>query len=57
MRTQKTRQRGVILLIVLAMLAMFAMIGITFILLAGHARRSAVSQAKVDQANNPPPTA
>lgn len=53
-RTKK-RNRGVVLLLVLGVLAMFGLIGITFVLLAGQARRGAASQAKVGQADNPPP--
>ena len=47
-------RRGVVLLIVLGMLAMFGLIGVTFILLSGHARRSAQAQAKVGRNDNPP---
>ncbi|MBN2295881.1 MAG: hypothetical protein JXM70_25850 [Pirellulales bacterium] len=54
MHKHNQKRKGVILLIVLGMLAMFGLIGVTFVLLSGHARRSATAQAKVGQANNPP---
>ena len=46
--------RGVVLLIVLGLLAMLGLIGISFVLLSGHARRSAVAQARASQTDNPP---
>lgn len=47
-------RRGVVLLIVLALLALFAMIGIAFVVLTGHARRSAKSVERIDRVTDPP---
>ena len=47
-------RRGVLLLIVLALLAMFAMIGIAFVVLTGHAKRSAKSVERIDRMADPP---
>ncbi|MBN1591201.1 MAG: hypothetical protein JW888_16935 [Pirellulales bacterium] len=50
----ESARRGVLLLVVLGLLAMFALIGLTFVILTSHARRSAESQAKVDRYTDPP---
>ncbi|HBO43802.1 MAG TPA: hypothetical protein DD670_07700, partial [Planctomycetaceae bacterium] len=42
-------RRGVLLLIVLSLLAMFALIGLTFVILTNHARRSAETAGRAEQ--------
>lgn len=54
MRSHGKRRRGVLLLVVLGLLAMFAMIGLTFVMLTGQARRIAEVGRSMDVQYVPP---
>ena len=54
MRNNPRRRRGVLLLVVLGMLSMFAMIGLTFVVLTGQARRIADMGQSVEVQYYPP---
>lgn len=47
--TNDRARRGVLLLVVLSLLVLFALIGVTFVLVAGQARRGARSDARNEQ--------
>ncbi|MCS7238901.1 MAG: hypothetical protein NZ899_11635, partial [Thermoguttaceae bacterium] len=47
-------RRGVILLVILGLVALFGMVAVSFLLVAGHHRRAAVTQARIGQVYDPP---
>jgi len=51
---RRSKRRGVLLLIVLALLAMFALLGLSFVVITGQARRGSEALSKADQYADPP---
>ena len=54
-RTRKADRRGVILLVILGLVAVFGMVAVTFILITGHHRRAALTQAQIHELYDPAP--
>ena len=50
----KHRRRGVLILIVLSILVMFGLLGITFVIIAGQAKRTATTAGRSEQQYDPP---
>jgi len=50
----KRRRRGVLILIVLSILVMFGLLGITFVIIAGQAKRTATTAGRSEQQYDPP---
>jgi hypothetical protein len=54
-RRRKADRRGVILLVILGLVAVFGMVAVTFILITGHHRRAALTQAQIHELYDPAP--
>ena len=52
--SRRNQKRGVVLLIVLSLLVLFILVGVTFVVVAGHYRRGAESVARYGRAGDDP---